>query len=135
MKGRVLIDGACRAEALVLEERMSFWSGMNVETGDIVDPHHPQCGESAKGRVLILPGTRGSSGAPGALAHTLRNGNGPAALVLGEPNLTIVTAVLVADLLYERGVPVLVLPLEQHQAFHTGDEIDITPGGHISIRG
>lgn len=134
MKARVLIDGTCRAEVLVLEERMSFWTGVDPDTGEITDPHHPQCGESARGRIIVLPGTRGSSGAPGALANTFRLGNGPAAIVIAEPSLTIVTAVLVVDLLYQRGVPVLVLPLEQQRAFRTGNVADIASGGEISIR-
>ena len=131
MQARVLVDGACRAEALVLEERLSFWGGFDFTCGDIVDRHHPQVGQCAKGRVLIMPGTRGSSGGPGALGEAFRLGNGPSAILVGEPSLTIAIAVLVADEIYGQSIPVLELTAAQQGAFRTGDIVTIESGGRI----
>ena len=132
MRTRVLIDGSCRARALVLEEPLSYLGGVRPRSGEIVDRHHPQAGASVAGRVLVLPGTRGSSGGPGALAEAFRLGAAPAAFLLPAANLTIVTAVLVADALYQRSAPVLVLPPGAEADFHTGDLVSITPGGRIT---
>ena len=58
------------------------------------------------GRRLILPGTRGSTGSPGVLVDAIRRGNGPAAIVLPAPDMTVMSAVAVARLLYGIDVPV-----------------------------
>ena len=132
MQAEVVIDGTARGAALVLDEPLSYWGGVRLETGEIVDRHHPQVGESLAGRILVMPGTRGSSGGPGALAESFRLGTGPAAILLPEANLGIATAVLVAEELYGLSVPVLVLAPEAHASFRTGEEVTIAPGGQLT---
>ena len=84
--------------------------------------------------MLVLPGTRGSAGGPGTLAECLRLGTGPAAIVLPSANRSVVIGVLVADELYGRPVPVLVVPGDAHGSFRTGEVVTIATGGRI-IRG
>ena len=93
---------------LRLEEPLSFWGGLDPETGAIIDRHHPQCGESIAGRELLLERTRGSTSSPGVLVEAIRLGNGPANIVLGEPDLCILGAVFVAKTLYGIDIPVRV---------------------------
>ena len=132
LQAKVVIDGAARGTVLVLVEPLSFWGGVSPETGMIVDRHHPQAGESVAGRVLVLPGTRGSSGGPGALAEGFRLGTGPAAILLPTVSQSIVIGVLVADELYGRSVPVLVVPPDGHASFHTGETVTIAMEGRIT---
>ena len=105
----VVIDGECQAETLVLEEPLSFWGGLDPQSGRIIDERHPQLGHSVTGRILIMPGTRGSTSSPGALCESLRLGTGPAGILLPAPNVTILTAVTVAAELYDRSIPVLAI--------------------------
>ena len=94
------------ADDLRLEEPLSFWGGLDPATGRIIDAHHPQLGECIAGRRLVLPGTRGSTSSPGVLVEAIRRGNGPAAIVLPAPDLTVTSAVAVARQLYGIDVPV-----------------------------
>lgn len=94
------------ADELRLDEPLSFWGGLDPATGEIIDVHHPQKGESIAGRRLILPGTRGSTSSPGVLVEAIRHGNGPAAIVLPAPDLTVMSAVAVARQLYGTDIPV-----------------------------
>ena len=94
---------------LRLTEPMSFWGGLDPETGRIVDRHHPQFGESIAGRTLFMPHTRGSTSSPGTLVEAIRLGNGPAKITLQQPDLTVMAAVKVAELLYSREVDVQVV--------------------------
>jgi len=100
----VIFDGECRAETLVLDEPLSFWGGLDPQTGRVIDKRHPQQGATVTGRILILPGTRGSTSSPGALCESLRLGTGPAGILL-----PILTAVTVAVELYQCSIPVLVV--------------------------
>jgi len=43
----VIFDGECRAETLVLDEPLSFWGGLDPQTGRIIDERHPQQGAIA----------------------------------------------------------------------------------------
>lgn len=86
---------------LKLTEPLSFWGGLDPGTGCIVDRHHPQFGECIRGRKLVMKGTRGSTSSPGALVEAIRLGNGPAEIVLREPDMTVLAAVRVAKTLYD----------------------------------
>ena len=70
----VVFAGNCRAEVLVLDEPLSFWGGLDPQTGLIIDKRHPQKDESVAARVLLMPGTRGSTSAAGVLCESLRLG-------------------------------------------------------------
>lgn len=96
-KAEILVAGAAgKGEALVLSAPISFWGGVDPQTGNIVDVRHPQHGECVAGRVLFLPGTIGSSSASAVLLELVRGGNAPAALVLHEPDAILLLGLVVA---------------------------------------
>ena len=74
INARVLIPGSARAQAMVLDEPLSFWGGFDARTGTIVDRQHPQCGCCVAGMFLILPESRGSAGTPAGIAEAIRGG-------------------------------------------------------------
>jgi len=128
----VIFDGECRAETLVLDEPLSFWGGLDPRTGRIIDERHPQQGATVTGRILILPGTRGSTSSPGALCESLRLGTGPAGILLPAPNVTILTAVTVAAELYQCSIPVLVVEQSEWDRYCLFEEIQIILGGDLN---
>lgn len=106
---RILAPGAAAGPVLVLDEPLSFWGGADPETGTIIDTHHPQLGASFAGRVLVMPAGRGSSSSSTVFAESIRNGVGPAAIVLGHADPILALGAFVADELYGRRVPVVVV--------------------------
>jgi uncharacterized protein len=95
--GRALILGSVTAELLRLDEPISFWGGVDPNSGTIIDANHPQVGQSLADKILVLPGTRGSTASPGALLETLAAGNGPSAFILTLPdNVCLVAASMCA---------------------------------------
>lgn len=97
LAGEVLVTGGPGAgPALVLTAPISFWGGVDPQTGRIVDVRHPQHGSSVAGSVLFLPGTIGSSSASAVLLELVHNGNAPAALVLHEPDAILLLGLIVA---------------------------------------
>ncbi len=107
--GRALVSGEATGKALVLEEPLSFWGGIDPATGWLVDPHHPQRGAVLTGRVLVMPSGRGSSSSSSVLAEAIRLGTAPAAIVLGEPDPIVAIGAIVARELYGLVVPVLTI--------------------------
>ncbi len=105
---QVLVDGVAAGEVLALDAPLSFWGGVSIESGRIVDPSHPQSGVSLAGKVLVLPHGRGSSSSSSVLAEMIRIGTGPAGIVLDEPDSIMVIGALVADRLYGTRCPIVV---------------------------
>ena len=77
MNGRVLVPGEANGPALVLDEPLSFWGGLDPETGTIVEVSHPQRGRSVAGRILVMPSGRGSSSSATVLAEAIRGAPAP----------------------------------------------------------
>lgn len=105
---RALVSGTASGQVVLLDQGLSFWGGFDPTTGRIVDPSHPQVGETLAGKVVYMPHGRGSSSSSSVLAEALRVGTGPAGLVLGEPDSIVVVGSLVANLLYGVVCPVYV---------------------------
>ena len=108
MDGRILVEGRASGPALVLDEALSLWGGLDPATGEIIVASHPQRGSVVTGTILVMPSGRGSSSSATVLAESIRAGMGPAGIVLGEPDDIIVIGALVAEELYGIHVPVLV---------------------------
>ncbi|MGH7555387.1 MAG: aconitase X swivel domain-containing protein [Longimicrobiales bacterium] len=111
--GRALIPGDAESIALVLDEPISFWGGVDPGTGNIIDRRHPQLSECVRGKILAMPSGRGSSSSSSVLAECVRAGTAPSAILLAEPDQILVLGALVAEELYDRTVPILVVSDEQ----------------------
>ncbi|MGH2738487.1 MAG: aconitase X swivel domain-containing protein [Actinomycetota bacterium] len=111
--------------ALVLSEPLSFWGGVDAADGTIIDRHHPQAGETVRGKVLVMPSGRGSSSSSSVLAETIRSGTGPVAIVLAEPDGILALGALVASKLYARTTPVVVVDDATYRSIASGVEIGI----------
>ena len=125
MTGRVLAPGSGSGHALVLREPLSLWGGVDPATGIVIDARHPQRGASMTGRVLVMPAVRGSSSSSSVLAEAVRAGSAPAAILLGEVDLILAVGAAVAEELYGRSVPVVVLPPEALAAIADGALVQV----------
>lgn len=121
---RVIISGHTKGPAFVMQEPVSFWGGIDPTTGNIIDTHHPQCGQSIKNTILFLPGTRGSTAGPGALLETLYQGNGPAAIILTRPDTATTIAATAAEFINLKSL-IIAEYFSQPVSVKTGDELII----------
>ena len=133
MSGRLIAPGRARARALVLDEPLSLWGGLDPATGRVIELRHPQHGATVSGRVLVLPAARGSSSSASVLAEAIRAGTAPAAIVLGEPDLILALGAAVAEELYGVQIPILVLPANDLAAIRDGATVDIGSEGVSAV--
>ncbi|MEZ4623118.1 MAG: DUF126 domain-containing protein [Caldilineaceae bacterium] len=108
-RGRTLIAGTAIGPILRLTEPLSFWGGMEVATGHIIDQHHPQVGTCLSGCILVMPAGRGSSSSSSVLAEAIYAGTAPAAIILSETDVIVALGALVAKELYGLVCPVVVI--------------------------
>lgn len=129
MSTRCLLPGVASGDALLLDEPLSMWGGLDPETGAIIDTRHPQLGEVVTGRVLVMPAGRGSSSSSSVLAEAIRLGTAPAAIVLAEPDGIVLVGAIVAEELYGITCPILVVDQTLFARLTTGMALEVTPHG------
>ncbi len=132
---RAVLPGEATGTALVLEEPLSMWGGLDPEDGAVIDRRHPQVGEVVSDRVLVLPFGRGSSSSSSVLAEAIRLGTAPAAIVMAEPDDIILLGALAAEELYGITCPVVVVDGDTYADIATGDEVRVTADGTVEIIG
>jgi predicted aconitase with swiveling domain len=104
-----LVAGTAAGPILRLTEPLSFWGGMDVATGCVIDQHHPQVGICLTGAILVMPAGRGSSSSSSVLAEAIYAATAPAAIILSEPDVIVALGALVAKELYGLVCPVVVM--------------------------
>lgn len=116
---------------LVLDQPLSWWGGIDPETGTVIDRSHPQYGACTTGMILVLPRGRGSSGGSAVLAESIRLGTAPAGLVLRTIDPILVVGTMVATELYpDRHCPIVVLE-QGYEQLVDGLPIRIRSGGVV----
>ena len=135
IKARVLVSGQAEGPALVLPEPLSFWGGLDPQTGDIIDQRHPALGENVTGRVLVLPIGRGSSSASSILLEAVRVGTAPAAIITAETDAILALGAAVAREMYDAAPPVVVLERPAYDRIKNGSWITLSENGDLFISG
>ena len=133
LQAHVLVGGQGEGEVLVLPEPLSFWGGLDPQTGDIIDQRHPSLGENVAGRVLVLPIGRGSSSASSILLEAVRVGTAPAAIITAETDAILALGTAVAREMYADAPPVVVLKQPAYDRLKNGMWIVISENGALTI--
>ena len=81
LKGRTIFPGKACGEALVSKMGISFYGGVDPETGIITEAGHDLEGESIAGKILIFPSGKGSTVGSYVLYRLKHNGHAPAAII------------------------------------------------------
>ena len=102
-----LVAGEAEGRVALLSSPLSLWGGFDPESGLIVDATHPQRGQRITGRILVMPGGRGSSSSSSVLLESARLGTQPGAIVLVETDPILVVGALVAADLYDVHIPLV----------------------------
>lgn len=125
---RTVVAGRAQGAVLHLTEPVSFWGGVDAETGAVIDVHHPQFGASLAGRIVVMTGGRGSSSSASVLAESIRLGTAPAALVLTHADTVLALGAIVAAELYGLAVPVVTIPGPTADTLADGDQMNVEAG-------
>lgn len=118
IQGQALIQGGAQGEVVFTDEPLSFWGGYNAREGKIIDTHHALYGAHVAGKILVLPGARGSSTGSGILLEAIRLGNAPAAMILKQRDAILALGAIVGRELYDKIVPVVIVSDADFDALH-----------------
>jgi len=133
IQGKPFIPGSAHGIALVSKEPLSFWGGYDWKTGEIIDRRHPLSGSIAKGKILAIPFTRGSSTTTAVLLEAIRAGTAPNAIITTATDFFFALASVVADELYSNPLPLAAISEADFALLRTNDQIEIDNTGGITI--
>jgi predicted aconitase with swiveling domain len=123
-----LVPGVAYGSVLKLDEPLSFWGGLDSAMGTIIDRLHPQRGACVAGRILMMPGGRGSSSGSATLAEALRLGKGPAGILMLERDAIVVVGAMVAGELYGLACPVVLADGRDWEALAAAANLTVEAG-------
>jgi predicted aconitase with swiveling domain len=81
LKGRKIFKGIVEAEAIVTMDAISFYGGVDPDTGRVVESGHELEGISIKGKVLVFPTGKGSTVGSYTIYRMMKNKTAPAAII------------------------------------------------------
>ena len=84
LKGRTIFSGEAQGKSLVTQMGISFYGGVDPDTGLVVEKNHDLEGQSIAGRVLVFPTGKGSTVGSYTLYRLKANGLAPAAIINAE---------------------------------------------------
>jgi phosphomecalonate degydratase small subunit len=96
--GRGISKGRASGPLLVSPVPISFLSGVDPDTGVIVEKGHPLQGECISNRVLAFPYGKGSTVGSYVLYALSRNGHAPAAIINEEAEPIIATGAIIGGI-------------------------------------
>jgi len=98
IRGRGISTGKASGPLLVSPQPISFLSGVDPDTGIIVEKGHPLKGQCIAGTVLVFPYGKGSTVGSYVLYALSRNGKAPSALVNTEAEAIIATGAIIGKI-------------------------------------
>lgn len=119
MIGRCMVPGRATGDVLYSDVPLSFWMGIDVNTGEVIDRHHPLCGEVVTGKIVVLPSGRGSCSGSCALLELIMNGRAPAALVFGHDEIILTLGAIVAGEIFGKSIPITAVGADDFESSQT----------------
>lgn len=96
--GRKIHGGKAEGVALVSREGISFYGGVDPDTGVVVEKGHPLQGKSVAGMVLVFPQGKGSTVSSYTLYRLKKNGKAPAAIINRECETVVAVGAIISDI-------------------------------------
>lgn len=116
-QGRSIYAGVVQGEALVTRMGISFFGGVDPDTGVVVEREHELEGQSIAGKVLVFSSGKGSTVGSYTLYRLAFNGKAPAAVINRECEPITAVGCIIAE------IPCVdQLPIEQ---IHTGQFLQV----------
>ena len=98
LKGRAIWRGWARGEALVSNQPISFYGGVDPETGKIIEKGHELEGRSIAGKILAFPYGKGSTVGSYIILRLKRRGIAPKAIVNLRCEPIIAVGAIIAEI-------------------------------------
>lgn len=116
-QGRKIYPGLASGEALVTSMGISFFGGVDPQSGVVIERGHDLEGESIAGKVLVFPTGKGSTVGSYTLYRLERAGMAPVAIINAECETITAVGCIIAEIPCVDQVPI--------RELQTGQQLEV----------
>ena len=98
LKGRIIYKGIAKGQALVTEMPISFYGGVDPNTGEVIEKGHQLNGLSVKDKILVFPQGKGSTVGSYTLYRMKKNGTAPAGIINKECETIVAVGAIISEI-------------------------------------
>lgn len=117
---RKISRGRTKGPVIISKDSLSFLGGVNPDTGLVMDKDHDLYGKSISGKILIIPGGKGSTVGSYVIYQMAKNRTAPLAIIARVAEPIIATGAIMA------GIPMVDQPeVDLYSILKEGDVIQV----------
>ncbi len=106
IRGKVIVEGEAEGEVLFTDYPITFYGGVDMKSGEIIQTDHPLRGTSIAGKVLVFPHGVGSTVGSYVIYGLKKYGKAPVAMVVESIDTVTATGVILASIPTVSDVPI-----------------------------
>ncbi|MBT4191698.1 MAG: DUF126 domain-containing protein [Candidatus Diapherotrites archaeon] len=97
-EGRIIAKGTAEGEVLYTAEGISFFGGVDPDTGIVAESGHPLEGICITGKILVFPQGKGSTVGSYALYRMKKQGTAPLALINKDCETIVAVGAIISEI-------------------------------------
>jgi predicted aconitase with swiveling domain len=98
LNGRKIYKGVVEADALVTNDAISFYGGVDPDTGKVVEAGHELEGVTITGKILVFPTGKGSTVGSYTMYRMKKNKTAPVAIVNEQIDTIIAVGCIISEI-------------------------------------
>lgn len=120
IKGKTIVPGITKGQAIISKLPISFLGDIDPETGIIVDKHNPLKGESIVNKIFVFPCGKGSTVGSYILYQLHKNKKAPAAIINEDAEAIVAVGAIISEIPMIDGISIKNIP--EKEIFVNADE-------------
>ena len=97
-KGRIISKGKAVGEALATTQAISFYGGVDPNTGEVIEKGHELQGKSVKGKMLVFPNGKGSTVGSYTLYRMKKNDTAPSGIINKDCETVVAVGAIISEI-------------------------------------
>ena len=98
LKGRLISKGIVEGEALVTSQPISFYGGVDPNSGVVIEKGHELQGQSIKDKILVFPQGKGSTVGSYTLYRMKKNQTAPLGIINKECETIVAVGAIISEI-------------------------------------
>jgi hypothetical protein len=98
LKGRIISKGITEGEALTTSQPISFYGGVDPDSGIIIEKGHELEGKNVKDKILVFPNGKGSTVGSYTLYRMKKNNTAPAGIINKECETVVAVGAIISEI-------------------------------------
>jgi len=98
LHGRKIVGGLVEGEIILSKDPVSFYGGVDPQTGTIVEPGHSLNGKKISGKVFVFPTGKGSTVGSYVIYRMKKLGTAPVAIINVETESILATGCVISEI-------------------------------------